>query len=129
LDHSPATVIAFHNGVEVERSENKDTSFNFSLVEGNNSFEMRAVDAAGNEADVKILSNVVLDTIAPELIASNPTEGDVLRRLQFTFNGQTNEPLSSVVINDSIEATLLGDKTTFSADMDEIVQGPHTVHI
>lgn len=97
-DHSPITVQIFHNGNQVLVTEESIFDLNVTLAEGVNTFEVRAIDAAGNVAVPSKLNSVELDTIPPE-IAYEPADGSTIFSLDFLFKASSNEDLSLITVN------------------------------
>ena len=124
-DESPTTAILYHNGTEVERSDSKNPTFNVTLTEGNNTFELQVLDAANNIAEARSLSNIALDTIPPILSEIKPTNRKIYS-LNFNISGVSNEPLSSVLIDDKV-ATLNTDR--YSLDISRIEEGSDSLEI
>lgn len=69
-DVSNVDVKVFHNGNLVYTGDSKILGFPVTLLEGQNSFEIKVSDLAGNQAEPFIIKNIVLDTVKP-VITSN----------------------------------------------------------
>ncbi|MEC7276949.1 MAG: RHS repeat-associated core domain-containing protein [Bdellovibrionota bacterium] len=108
-DLSPVEVSVLQNGLEIYRGGEASFTIQTTLVEGQNTFEIYAIDAAGNVADPKLLHNIELDTIPPEFLSLTPREGTNVYTLDFNVSGTSNEPLSRVKIQNQ-ESLLNGEK-------------------
>lgn len=129
VDHSPVTILVIHNGNKIGEFNDKDSSFSLTLVEEDNVIEVKVVDAAGNEGESFKLNSIHLDTIPPELISSSPFENEIIRRLDITVQGKSNEPLSTVIIDDTVEGTIDVDKINFSGKIQKTTQGVKNLKI
>ena len=109
LDHSPASVQVYLNNALVLETNETDFIADINLVEGNNIVDVFAVDAAGNVAEPLIFSSIMLDTIAPEILQIKPADGTTLFDFAFNIEGNSNEELSKIVINDQ-EFEVFGDQ-------------------
>ncbi len=108
-DLSPVEVSVLQNGSEIYRGDETSLTIQTTLEEGQNTFEIYAVDAAGNVANPKFLHNIELDTIPPEFLSLAPSEGTNVYTLDFNVSGTSNEPLSRVKIQNQ-ESLLNGEK-------------------
>ena len=128
-DDSPVSTKVLLNDIHVETYEGESFTVSLTLGEGTNKISIISEDAAGNVSEVLGFNSIVLDTIAPELLATSPKNGDVLRTLNFPLNGHANEALSEVIIDGAIEGTLLGAGDTFTANISKIDQGSQNISI
>jgi RHS repeat-associated protein len=105
---------------------NPDLSFSFgpiTLVEGINSINISATDAATNNSALNI--SVTLDTVAPVLILDSPT-GDILtNQSSVSFSGNVNETVS-LSING--QAVTQNPDNTFSANV-TVAEGANVVDV
>lgn len=69
-DVSNVDAKVFHNGNLIYTGDSKVLGFPVTLSEGQNSFEIKVSDLAGNQAEPFIIKNIVLDTVKP-VITSN----------------------------------------------------------
>lgn len=84
-DATSVTTQVFRNGVLLTTQQNKN--FDVALIEGVNSFVLKAIDAAKNKAADYVISNVTLDTVAPILasnVVSNTTTANNKVRITIT---------------------------------------------
>ncbi|MFP5386042.1 MAG: RHS repeat-associated core domain-containing protein [Bacteriovoracia bacterium] len=125
-DYSPISTRIWHNGEEVSLNEVPSFDVNITLHEGINFFLVESTDAAGNKSSVQ-LSNIVLDTIPPELLSISPNHFEVLRELLVKVNGTANEALSSAIVNDEI--LQLDGASSFSTSFMEALEGPKNLEI
>jgi hypothetical protein len=70
-----------------------------TLVEGTSSFTATATDAAGNESLPSAPLSIVLDTKAPVISVSSPTENAFFRAPQTSVKGSMDEAVASLTIN------------------------------
>lgn len=91
VDQSVVSTQVFRNGTLVSTETSK--SFDLVLLEGVNNFVLKSIDAAQNKSSDFLLSNVVLDTTAPELVSS------------ISSNTATNTNKVKITITDSTNVT------------------------
>lgn len=125
-DYSPTKTKIWHNGEKISLQESSSFDVNLTLHEGINFFLVESTDAAGNRSSVQ-LSNIVLDTIPPELLTISPNHFEVLRELLVQVKGTSNEGLSSAIINN--ETLILNGSTTFSTFFLETFEGPKNLEL
>ena len=70
-----------------------------TLAEGPNSFTATATDAAGNESLPSAPLSVVLDTKAPVITVTSPSENQFFNAPQVSVKGSIDEPVLSLSIN------------------------------
>lgn len=128
-DHSPVSVHILHNGQLIYNGADKIFDFNVTLVEGINTFEVHAVDAAGNMAVAQKLNNIELDTIAPELQYFSPNNNAILNLLSFDAVGTSNEPLSVASINSINVSQLTNNGKDFKLAMTAPAEGRFNLSI
>lgn len=89
VDQSAASTQVFRNGTLVSTETSK--SFDLVLLEGVNNFVLKSIDAAQNKSSDFLLSNVVLDTTAPELVSSISSNTVTnTNKVKFTITDSTN---------------------------------------
>lgn len=126
-DHSPIQVQVFHNGHQVLATDEAVFDLNVTLVEGINTFEVRAIDAASNEALAVKLNNVELDTVPPSIIGLLPAEGAILSQLDFNVSGQVSELLQSFTVNN--QAIVLNADKRFNKSITAPMEGVFSFEI
>lgn len=126
-DASPTKTKVWHNGINIYEGE--ETSFDRTIIlnEGINLFSITSVDTAGNESSVH-LSNIILDTVAPELSSLNIAEGSSIREQIFNLQGSANEKLSAILVNQEIP-NLNSDGQTFTYLINHGIAGPQILNI
>ncbi len=104
-DTSSVTTEVFQNGNRIHSSSLKFFEYAATLIEGNNTFEVRSVDASGNNAAPAKLLNIFLDSVQPLLSATYPLQNQKLYTNQLPFNFpvqiSSNEILSGGSVNGS----------------------------
>ncbi len=127
-DVSPITTRILQNGKEVFSSADYAIDYDATLVEGINTFEIQSVDAAGNVAEKKILSNITLDTIPPSLSNILPENDSNIYNLKFNLTGTSNEPLLNIKVNGK-DYSVGGDYKSFSIPMTAFLEGDFPVDV
>ncbi len=127
-DVSPINSRILQNGNEVFQTADYSFDYSATLVEGINTFEVQAVDAASNVAISQHLYNITLDTIPPVLSGITPVNGDNIYNPDFNLTGTSNEPLLSLTVNGKSYATG-SDKKSFSIPLKALVEGDFPVDI
>jgi hypothetical protein len=103
---SSLKLTAILNGVTVgadfqfDPATNKATRAASALPEGASSFQARLTDVFGHKSNA-IDTTITVDTIAPQFGLITPPSGTVLPAPQVTLSGSTNEPGSSVVLQNA----------------------------
>jgi len=114
------------NGQLVKESDDKNFSAEFTLVEGRNTIEIKAVDAAGNASVPYVLSDINYDPVPPVLSQSMPTSGQILQALTVTASISSNEPLSALTLN-GISVPLSAGSTQGMLDYTFPAEGNYTM--
>jgi hypothetical protein len=86
------------------------------LQQGTNSLYVMVRDPAGNEFVTILILTV--DTVPPRLLGTTPTDGTNVNHPILTVTGSYNEPLSSLMIGNTV-ATLDGTNFTVNLDLVE----------
>ncbi|UCC93881.1 MAG: hypothetical protein JSW25_04220, partial [Thermoplasmata archaeon] len=87
-----------------------------SLQQGLNTLEVMVRDPAGNEITTSI--NITVDTVPPRLVSTVPIDGANVKHPTLLVRGEYSEPLSSLMVGDTI-ATVEGTNFTVSLDLVE----------
>lgn len=127
-ENNPVQTRVLQNGQEVFVSTDSSFSYDATLLEGINSFEIQSVDAAGNIALKKYLSNVSLDTTPPVLASVKPIDGSNIYNLDFSLTGASNEKLLNLKVNGK-DYIVGGDNKTFSVPLKAFLEGAFPVEI
>jgi len=102
-DESPVTVTISQNGIQVFSSNQYNLSYQATLQEGMNNFQIQAVDYFGNTSAPVLISNVKLDTTPPVLAQSTPVSGQTIytNTLPYTLNisAMANEAISGATVD------------------------------
>lgn len=123
-DSAPTVTEVKVNGVIVTNMTSKTPSYSFNLpVVGNNTFEVKSTDAAGNVSAVKTFS-IIRDDALPVLSSLVPSDTSIMDRVSFEVSGTSSKQLSEVFLN-STRLTLNSAKTGFSGVYSAITLGSH----
>jgi len=95
------------NGYQAVIENGVFTVFSFALTEGENQLTITAQDSVGNSS--QIIAKVILDTTAPIIQITGPTQGETTNTSPITVTGTIYEEaeLASVLINNQT-ATIAG---------------------
>jgi flagellar hook assembly protein FlgD len=91
-----ATVLVSGVSQPVRLDSSGHFSIPYTLAEGNNSLELKAIDPAGNTA--RLTRTISLVTQAPDLVITRPLENEWLNNQLLTIEGQTL-PNATLMIN------------------------------
>lgn len=127
-DHNPIETRILQNGNEIFLSNDSSISYDATLAEGINTFEIQSVDAAGNVAVSKHLYNISLDTIAPTLADIAPIDGSNIYNLDFNLTGKSNEQLLNLKVNGK-DYIVGGDKKAFSVPTKAFLEGEFPIQV
>jgi len=112
------------NGIETEVRGDGFFLKELSLLEGNNTIQIKAMDEAGNS--VQYDYEVFVDTKAPALIIESPFEGEVVTSKRLEIKGKT-EPGVLLFING--EATPINEDGSFIKEIPYNSLGKKTVEL
>ncbi|MBI2522737.1 MAG: PKD domain-containing protein [Bdellovibrio sp.] len=97
---SPVTINAFLNGTKVYEGTEKIFTIPLTLIENSNELKLLVLDAALNSSEL-ILSNIVLDTIAP-IVSVDRQGGVITNNASFPLNinvTEANASQTTLVLN------------------------------
>ena len=125
-DRSPTTTTITLNGSQVYFGSDPFLGFDLTLLEGQNTLELRSVDAAGNSTLVT-RSDLFLDFTPPQVSISSPVNGAVFQSLSIPVSGSANEPLLYAKINEQ-PLDLSQDKLGFTGSFTTPTSGIVPLH-
>lgn len=125
---SGATVTLYKTGVELDKQlVGNDGQFSFKniiLKEGSNSFTARSLDGAGNESEDSRAVEITLDTVAPKITLTEPTEGSTSSSQYVNVAGKT-DPRATVTVND--QQQIVSPDGSFSGTVTLTTPGSNTI--
>ncbi|MBI4749276.1 MAG: hypothetical protein HY774_12355, partial [Acidobacteria bacterium] len=115
------------NNVAATRNGNEFSAV-VSLVEGQNTFAIRAQDAAGNQTEITrtVTLQVQQDTTPPVITLTEPAEGLITNVSPVTISGTVTDASAVTVTVNNQPATLSG--TQFSASV-TLAEGSNTITV
>ena len=111
------------NGLSFPSVEESFSTFT-TLVEGENSLTVSAVDLAGNSGSASVV--VTLDTIAPQISITSPGAGSIRNSSEVTVNGSVSEVVELVTVN-GLPVQLAG--MTFTSALLTLPDGENSIEI
>lgn len=125
-----ATVTLYKTGLELDKQlVGNDGQFSFknvALKEGSNSFTAKALDGAGNESEDSRAVEITLDTVAPKITLTEPTEGTTTSSQYVNVAGKT-DPRATVTVND--QQQIVSPDGSFSGTVTMTQSGNNTVMV
>ncbi|MCM0607082.1 MAG: hypothetical protein KA715_13415 [Xanthomonadaceae bacterium] len=125
-DRSPTTTTVTLNGSQVYFGSDPFLGFDLTLAEGQNTLELRSIDAAGNSTIIT-RSDLFLDITPPQVSISSPVNGAVFQSLSIPVSGSANEPLLYAKINEQ-PLDLSQDKLNFTGSFTTPTSGIVPLH-
>lgn len=125
LDKSPISYEVLQNGKLIAQRSNLMFDEMITLEEGVNTFEIKAVDAAGNLAVPAVIGNIELDTIAP-ILTVKPDDGIIFNKVTVPISGTSNESLKTMTVNGKALA-IAANKKDFSDNINLEREGDHEI--